>query len=77
MVTVNVAHAKAHLSALLDQVSDGEMVVITRHGRPIAQVSAIAAPKQPLRSLADFRASLPPWRGASVSRLREARDEEL
>lgn len=77
MVTVNLAHAKAHLSALLDQVTDGELVVITRHGRPIAQVSAITAPKQPLRSLANFRAGQPPWRGASVDRLREARDEAL
>ena len=33
MFTVNLAHAKAHLSELLDKVEAGEEVVITRHGR--------------------------------------------
>jgi prevent-host-death family protein len=77
MVTVNVAQAKAHLSELLDKVEGGEDVVITRHGRPIAHVSAVAAPKQPVRSLAAFRARMPHWREPSAALLRAVRDEEL
>ncbi len=77
MVTVNLAQAKAHLSELLDKVESGEDIVITRHGRPVARVSAVAAPKQPVRSLAAFRARMPHWRETSVALLRAARDEEL
>jgi prevent-host-death family protein len=77
MVTVNLAQAKAHLSDLLDKVEGGEKVVITRHGRPVAHLSAVEQPKQPLRPLAAFRARMPRWRGASAALLREARDEEL
>jgi prevent-host-death family protein len=75
MPTVNLAHAKAHLSELLDQVAEGSDVVITRHGRPVAKLSAIAAPKQPIRPLSDFRASMPRWRAASATLVREARDD--
>ena len=77
MVTVSLAQAKAHLSELLDNVEDGEDVIITRYGRPVAHLSAVAQPKQPVRPLADFRARRPRWRGASAGLLREARDEEL
>ena len=36
VVTVNLAQAKARLSELLDKVENGEAVVITRRGRPVA-----------------------------------------
>jgi len=77
MVTVNLAQAKAHLSELLDKVETGEDVVITRHGRPVAHLSAAAPPKSPLRPLGAFRSRMPRWRRASASLLREARDEGL
>ena len=77
MVTVNLAQAKARLSELLDKVEGGEDVVITRHGRPIAHLSAVSRPKQPVRSLAGFRARMPRWRGPSATLLRKARDESL
>ncbi len=77
MGVVNLAQAKACLSELLDKVERGEDIVITRHGRPVARLSAVSRPKRPLRSLAEFRASLPRWRGASDVLLREARDESL
>jgi prevent-host-death family protein len=76
MVTVNLANAKAHLSELLDKVADGEAVVITRHGRPVAHLIAAAAPLQPVRPLAAFRAPMPHWRDASADLLRAARDDE-
>lgn len=77
MVTVNLAHAKAHLSELLDKVEAGEEVLITRRGRAVGQISPVARPKTPLRldSLARFRASMPRLRRASAELLREARDE--
>jgi prevent-host-death family protein len=75
VVTVNLAQAKAHL--LLDKVERGEEVVITRHGRPVAHLSAVSQPKQPLRRLAGFRTKMPRWRRVSAKLLREARDESL
>ena len=79
MVTVNLAHAKAHLSELLDKVEAGEEVLITRRGRAVGQISPVARPKAPLRleSLAKFRASMPRLRHPSADLLREDRDQAL
>ena len=79
MVTVNLAHAKAHLSELLDRVEAGEEVVITRRGRAVAHISPAARPRKPLRlrELAEFRATMPRLRRPSADLLREARDEGL
>jgi prevent-host-death family protein len=77
VVTVNLAHAKAHLSELLDKVEGGEDVVITRHGTPVARVSAVMRPRLPLRSLEAFRAKMPGWSAPSAELLRKARDEGL
>jgi prevent-host-death family protein len=76
MVTVNLAQAKARLSKLIDEVEKGEGVVITRHGKPVARLSAIEQPKKSLRSLAAFRASMPRWGTSSAKLLRQMRDEE-
>jgi prevent-host-death family protein len=43
--TVNVHEAKTHLSRLLDQVSQGEEVIIAKAGRPVARL--IAATERP------------------------------
>jgi antitoxin (DNA-binding transcriptional repressor) of toxin-antitoxin stability system len=65
------------MTELLDKVEAGEEVVIIRHGRPVAHLSAVFRPKLPLRPLAEFRAKMPRWRKASAALLREARDEGL
>ena len=41
MADVTIGEAKAHLSALIEQVVAGEPVRITRRGRPVAQIIAI------------------------------------
>ncbi len=38
MVTVNIHEAKTHLSRLLEQVAQGERVVISKAGQPIADL---------------------------------------
>lgn len=77
MLTVNLAHAKAHLSELLDQVEAGEEVIITRHGKPVAHIRQAASSKKPLdlEALAAFRATLPPQQGSSAELIRKMRDE--
>jgi prevent-host-death family protein len=76
MVTVNLAQAKANLSELIDKVEGGEGVIITRHGKPVAHLSAIVQPKKPIRPMAAFRATMPRRRTSSAKLLRQMRDEQ-
>jgi prevent-host-death family protein len=77
MSTVTLAEAKTHLSHLLDQVEAGQEVVITRRGRAIARITPVEKPKQPVKSLAEFRSLMPRWRKSSAELLRDMRDEDL
>ena len=51
MIMVNIADAKAKLSAYLEAVSQGETVVICRHNRPVAELRAIEARRAGPRDL--------------------------
>lgn len=42
-ITVNIAEAKARLSALIEAAERGEEVVLARAGKPVARISAYAA----------------------------------
>jgi prevent-host-death family protein len=66
------------LSKLIDRVESGEEIVITRHGRPVARVTAAEQPKKTIdfEGLAETRKKLPPWKGSSAKLLRKLRDEE-
>ncbi|MBK8801013.1 MAG: type II toxin-antitoxin system Phd/YefM family antitoxin [Fibrobacteres bacterium] len=45
MVTTTLYYAKAHLSALVEEVSQsGQELIITRHGKPIARLAPLSAP---------------------------------
>ncbi len=78
MHAMSLAHAKAHLSELLNTVESGEEVVITRHGRPVARVLPASPLKQPLplQRLAELRQQVPAWQGSSAALLRELRNAE-
>ena len=49
MTTVNIAQAKATLSALVDRAAAGEEIVLARSGKPVARLVPLAqaAPRQP------------------------------
>ena len=51
MTTCTVAEAKARLSELLTRVERGEELVITRRGRPVANLSPI----RPVRQAVDWK----------------------
>lgn len=42
MITVGAFEAKTHLSTLLERVAQGEEIVITRHGKPLARLVPVA-----------------------------------
>lgn len=41
MNTISAFEAKAHFSALLQRVEEGEQIVITKHGHPVAKLISI------------------------------------
>jgi prevent-host-death family protein len=50
VATVGSFEAKTHLAALLDRVAQGEEIVITRHGKPVARlVPAMAKDRDRVR----------------------------
>lgn len=67
-MNVNVYAAKTQLSQLLDHAANGEEIVITRNGRPVAKLVAATRARKPrklgtlkrrVRIRADFDAPLP------------------
>lgn len=43
MQTINIHEAKTHLSRLLEQVAEGEEIVIAKAGKPIARLVPLEA----------------------------------
>ena len=78
MVTVSLVEAKTQLSKLIDKAESGETVVITRHGKPVANLTAAMRPKQRIdfKALEEFRARMPKLRRSSAELIREMRDDE-
>ena len=71
MTTIGAFEAKTHLPRLLDRVSQGESLTITRHGRPVARLVPVEAADrdrahQAMRSILERRKRL---KGASVQEL--------
>jgi prevent-host-death family protein len=79
MPTVSLAEAKARLGTILDRVEAGETFVITRHGKPVAQVSAAEneTTSELFEELSAFRATMPTLPESSAAVLRALRDESL
>lgn len=80
MGAYSIAQAKAHLSALVEQVTRGETVTLTRRGKPVARIVPAAAltpkPKLDLAVLQKFRSSLPAASIDSAHMVRNMRDEK-
>ena len=75
MVHVTVAEAKTQLSSLLDAVEAGEAVVITRRGKPIAELVPRCSVRDLLPQLAALREALPKQEASGVETLQLLRDE--
>lgn len=57
---VGVRELKNRLSAHLDRVKDGEEIVVTEHGRPIARLSPLEADVDRMTTLIDAGVVRPP-----------------
>ncbi len=50
MTKVNIREAKTHLSRYLHQVENGDVVVVCRHNKPVAEFRAVQSePVHPVR----------------------------
>ncbi len=78
METVNLAHAKARLSELVERAAAGETVRITRRGKPVAEISPVKGPRKKidiaaLRALTD---SMPRQKEPARVFIRKMRNRE-
>jgi prevent-host-death family protein len=76
MDAISLADAKAHLSELIDRVEAGDTIVITRLGKPVAQLTAVTGPRERvdaalLRSLTE---TMPPQPQDAATLVRSMRD---
>ncbi len=76
MKTVGAFEAKTHFARLLERVAQGEQIVITRHGTPVARLVPFAKPdgERARRAISSLKASRKGCRldGLSWQELRDA-----
>jgi len=48
---IAISEAKAKLSALVNAALAGEQVILTKHGRPVAEIKPLVAKKSPAEKL--------------------------
>jgi prevent-host-death family protein len=78
MSTCTVTEAKTHLSELLARVESGEELIITRRGRPVAQLSPIRPVKRPpdWQAIRTFRESMPAVETSATDLVRDMREAQ-
>jgi prevent-host-death family protein len=61
MKQIGVYQARTQLPRLLDEVERGETITITRHGRPVARLVPVSAPRcsvdEAIAAIREFRKS--------------------
>ena len=76
MATYSVAQAKTNFSRLIDEVEAGEVVEITRRGKPVASLLPRRKVQDLLPSLARLHKGLPDQPTNSVELIRRMREQE-
>jgi prevent-host-death family protein len=76
MDTINLADAKAKLSELIDRVEAGDSIDITRRGKPVARLTAVANPRQRVDAalLQSLTETMPPQPQDAARLVRSMRD---
>lgn len=78
MDAISLADAKAHLSELVDRVEAGDSIAITRRGKPVARLTAVAEPRKPIDAarLGALTASMPAQAQSAADLVRSMRDDD-
>ena len=76
MPGVSLADAKARLSELVDRVVAGDTIDITRRGKPVARLTAVARPRKRIDRalLQTLTAAMPPQAPNAADLVRSMRD---
>ncbi len=76
MKTIGASEARSHFSRLLERVANGERIVITRHGTPVARLVPFAKPdgERAPRAISRLKASRKGSRLGGLS-CKDLRDE--
>jgi prevent-host-death family protein len=76
MTAITLADAKAHLSELVDRVEAGGTIDITRRGKPVAQLTAVAKPRKRIDAalLQSVTATMPPQPQSAADLVRSMRE---
>ena len=76
MNAINLADAKAHLSELIDRVEAGDSINITRRGKPVARLTAVARPRKRVDAtlLQSLTKTMPPQAEGAAGLVRSMRD---
>jgi prevent-host-death family protein len=80
MSTYSMTQAKDQLSKLIDEATNGEQVIITRHGKPVVELRPVPSAagrttKETVEWLRQCRESLPSFDGDTVAEIRAMRDD--
>jgi prevent-host-death family protein len=77
-MNIGLAEAKAHLSELIEQVSNGNEVTITKRGKPVAQLMPIVPKRKPIdfKALRRLTDSMPLQDQSAGEFMRELRDND-
>lgn len=78
MNRISLADAKAHLSELIDRVEAGDSIDITRRGKPVARLTAVAQPRKriDLSQLRSLTSTMPPASEDAAELVRKMRDSD-
>jgi prevent-host-death family protein len=78
MVAIPLADAKAQLSELVDRVQAGDAIEITRRGKPVARLTAIAKPRKRIdaASLRSLTSDMPDQSIEAADLIRSMRDDD-
>ncbi len=76
MDAITLADAKAHLSELVDRVEAGDSIDITRRGKRVARLTAVAGPRKRIDAalLHSLTATIPPQAESAADLVRSMRD---
>ena len=82
MREVDTCEAKTHLSTLLDEVAREESIIITRHGIPVARLTALEAPDRKAavaaaKTLRDLRKRIGWAKTEDILQMRDAGRQRL
>lgn len=78
MDAISLADAKARLSELVDRVQAGESIDITRRGKPVARLTAVAKPLKQIDAglLQAMTSTMPVQVNAAADLVRTMRDDD-